>query len=166
VLVSCLPCCSIRNIKAIYSSETSVDFQRIIRHYIPEYRVLYEFCSELLQDSWAEDALHITNSWLQRPVHADSSLADFSTLKMEAIYSSETLVHKRYTRRHIPEDGILHSHSRENLKSYMNLFRLWDALIGLTLYASHLKMIENLIQRCAFFLSVTIFLGTRRGNAK
>jgi hypothetical protein len=55
---------------------------------------------------------------LQPPVHAGSSLADFSTLKMEAISSSETSVHTRSTRRHIPEDGILHSHRRENLKSY------------------------------------------------
>jgi hypothetical protein len=37
-----------------------------------------------------------------------SSLADFSTLKMEAIRSSETSVYTRSTRRHIPEDGILH----------------------------------------------------------
>jgi hypothetical protein len=29
------------------------------------------------------------------------------------------LVHTRFTRRHISEDGILHSHRRENLKSYM-----------------------------------------------
>jgi hypothetical protein len=31
----------------------------------------------------------------------------FSTLKVEAIRSSETLVHTRSTGRHIPEDGIL-----------------------------------------------------------
>jgi hypothetical protein len=37
---------------------------------------------------------------------------------MEVIRSSETLVHIRSTRRHIPKDGILHSHRRENLKSY------------------------------------------------
>jgi hypothetical protein len=36
---------------------------------------------------------------------------------MEAIYSPETSVHTRSTRRHIPEDGILHSHRCENLKS-------------------------------------------------
>jgi hypothetical protein len=34
--------------------------------------------------------------------------ADFSTLKMEAIPSSETLVHARCTQRHVPEDDILH----------------------------------------------------------
>jgi hypothetical protein len=37
---------------------------------------------------------------------------------MEAIRFSETLVFTEATRRHIPEDGILHSHRRENLKSY------------------------------------------------
>jgi hypothetical protein len=51
-----------------------------------------------------------------------SSLADFSTLKMETISSSEMLVHTRSTRRHIPEDGILHSHRCKNLKSYKDIF--------------------------------------------
>jgi hypothetical protein len=44
---------------------------------------------------------------LQPPAHSGSSLADFSTLKIEAIRSSETSVHIRSTQRHIPEDGIL-----------------------------------------------------------
>jgi hypothetical protein len=39
-----------------------------------------------------------------------ASLADF--------LPSETSVHTRSTRHHIPEDGILHSHRCENLKSY------------------------------------------------
>jgi hypothetical protein len=41
------------------------------------------------------------------PAHADSSPADFSVLKMEAIRSSETSVHTRSTRRNTPEEGIL-----------------------------------------------------------
>jgi hypothetical protein len=44
-----------------------------------------------------------------------------STLIMEAIRSSETSVLTRATQRHIPEDGILHSHRLENLKSYIAL---------------------------------------------
>jgi hypothetical protein len=38
---------------------------------------------------------------------------------MEAIRSSETSVNKISTWRHIPEDDVLHSHRRENLKSYI-----------------------------------------------
>jgi hypothetical protein len=48
--------------------------------------------------------------WLQFAANCSrcSSLADFSTLKMEAIRSSETSVHTRSTR-YIPEDGIFHT---------------------------------------------------------
>jgi hypothetical protein len=48
---------------------------------------------------------------------APSSLIRFA-LMMKAILSSETSVFTRATRRHIQEDGILHSHCHENLKSY------------------------------------------------
>jgi hypothetical protein len=41
------------------------------------------------------------------------------TLMMEALVSSETSNLIRATRRNVREDGFLHNHRRENLKSYI-----------------------------------------------
>jgi hypothetical protein len=57
---------------------------------------------------------HMLARWFAEPIS--------STLKMEAICSSETSVEtQRTTRRHILEDDTLHNHHCENLKSYKGL---------------------------------------------
>jgi hypothetical protein len=37
---------------------------------------------------------------------------------------------REVTRRHIPEDGILHSHRRESLKSYLFICGLFNDTVG------------------------------------
>jgi hypothetical protein len=56
--------------------------------------------------------------WLLGTANVPSSPI-LATLMMEAIHSSKTLVVTRVTWHNIPEDDILHSHCRENLKSYI-----------------------------------------------
>jgi hypothetical protein len=68
---------------------------------------------------------------------------------MEAIRSSETSVQSTTsTRRHTPEDGILHSHRHENLKSYiLNLLHfLFGKFVKCALYETvgHVDNIETL----------------------
>jgi hypothetical protein len=52
-----------------------------------------------------------------------------SILMMEEMRFSETSVFTRATRLHIPEDGIVHSHRRENPKSYVVLRLFKDVVL-------------------------------------
>jgi hypothetical protein len=73
---------------------------------------------------------------------------------METIRYSETLVHTRYTRRHIPKDGILYSHRCENLKSFIWISCLLEIFI-ISIYISYsysTKMyIQNNLRHCLDF---------------
>jgi hypothetical protein len=81
-------------------------------------------CEDVSPGAEERPSLEGYQAGLQPPARAGSSLADFSTLKMEAIRSSETSVHTISTRRYIPEDGIRHSHRRENIKTTISPFKL------------------------------------------
>jgi hypothetical protein len=91
----------LKNIEHVFSSASfmffEIKFCQIRQKYYPEHTIqttVYSYLLTLVHRSWIS-----------------------STLKMEDIRSSETSVNKMSTRCHIPQDGILHSHRRENLKS-------------------------------------------------
>jgi hypothetical protein len=72
------------------------------------------------------------------------------TLFLEAIGSSETSVLITTTKRNIPEDGILHSHCRENLKSYIALTGgLCSGVVICLLWSTNWVFVS---QKTAFFI--------------
>jgi hypothetical protein len=76
----------------------------------------------------------------------------------EALISSEMSVLTRATRRNIPEDVFLHSHRRENLKSYI-------ALTGWTLYRR--RNMSPMKYELGFYISEDDILHShRRENLK
>jgi hypothetical protein len=108
-LDSCSAYSSTLKMESICSSETSVDLPPTTRRHLSSTLKTESICSsETLVDIQPTTRRHIS-----------------STLKMESICSSETSVDiQRTTRRHIPEDGTLHNHRCENLKSYISEFLL------------------------------------------
>jgi hypothetical protein len=77
---------------------------------------------------------------LQPPAHAGSLPADFYTMKMEAIRSSETSFYTRYTRRHIPEDAIL--------RNVIHIQREWHSLPLYVLFVFTNYKLHRLVCNC------------------
>jgi hypothetical protein len=89
---------------------------------------------------------------------------------MEAIRSSETSVQStKSTRHHTPEDGILHSHRRENLKSYIRrrclrkelqfiLVRYVCPSAGFIVVTTARRKGEGMFWKCPLPISVCLWL--------
>jgi hypothetical protein len=77
---------------------------------------------------------------------------------MEVLRSSETSVPTRTARLNIPEDDILHSHSREILKSYITL-------VGWALYRRR-NVFPVKYELGSYILEDGIFHSRRRENLK
>jgi hypothetical protein len=106
-----------------------------------------------------------------------------STLKMEAICSSEASIEtQRTTRHHIPEDGTFHNHRCENLNSYIviihfiskqktcvwmrNVFDFWKIIchseVGSDLYQGGSGYSTRPADRISWLISVVVFLSTSK----
>jgi hypothetical protein len=107
---------------------------------------------------------HLLARWYAEPIS--------STLKMEAICSSETSIEtQRTTRRHIPKDETLQNHRCGNLKSY----KYFCILQKLLMYPEYPRMVRktpfytykpNFVSIFLWFpLSLSLFFGkTNHGD--
>jgi hypothetical protein len=158
--------------EAICSSETSVDTKRTTRLatcFDAGFLLSLFFDPEdggdmfLRNVGWHSTdctACHLISRWF---------LAQFifSTLKIKAMCSSETSVDtQRTTRRYIPEDGTLHNHRCDNLKSYIIKSCLQSACN--CQYNCHEASLLGVFhsQKMLIFTSVEIWRCWRRENGK
>jgi hypothetical protein len=86
----------------------------------------------------------IFDCWLslQPPAHARYSLADFSTLKTEAVLSSEKSVHTRPTQRRIKEDGIF-QYKPDSLLLYISIY-IFDTFSSKLLECNNFRTVSSI----------------------
>jgi hypothetical protein len=107
-----------QNTKLQFYQKSSNDFDLIYGDYVPKlnYRgaVFRKISVRALGGPNSKYLIfHLLSRWFL-------AYLIFSTLRMEAIYPSETSIDtQRTTRRYIPEDDTLHNHRCENLESYI-----------------------------------------------
>jgi hypothetical protein len=100
--------------------------------FFEEFRLLGCYVVWLLSEECSASIIRVTGigelgtkvaeTITQRTLLRNTEIPILVTLMMETPRSSETSVLTRSARHNMPEDALLHSHRRENLKSYLYAF--------------------------------------------
>jgi lantibiotic modifying enzyme len=76
------------------------------------------------------------------------------TLIMEAIRSSETSVLTRATWRNLPEDGNLHSHRHEDLRSYLSVLLTKELFLEINVFHVRFEAFRAVTMKIGVFRDV------------
>jgi hypothetical protein len=114
LVIRCISSEQSSNISQIWRVSSSGIWRRVV-HWVST-DALEEHIASILRVKKVSSASHLLSRWFLTELI-------FSTLKMKMICSSETSIDTQWTTRsYIPEDGTLHNHCCENLRSYV----IWE----------------------------------------